>query len=471
LFKRVGLTAGYMENKQKKTKDLTRRKVLKYGLYGGLATSLSSSLWLSGCSKREKGPMPNIALVLIDTLRPDYLGFYGYKKETAPFLAKIAEQSVVFSRAFATSSWTAPSTASLFTSKYPHQHGVIEGFYVHKFRMTKLKEQGEAEIPINSIPVELPTLPEIFKSIGYTTFGVGANVNIGDEIGFSRGFDQFEANNDAPADVLYERMREWKEKIQTSKPFFLYLHPNDPHTPYLKRQPYYEEQKDQREDMRARYLSEIGYIDSYLEKIYEMLNLHENTIFVVISDHGEEFWDHGDDGHRSKLYRELTQILMMFRTPFSTTQPKHIDTNVSIIDVLPTLVDLVDVKPVKGTKGISLAPLLTKNSGAKALDKTLRERTLYAHRIANAPVLELWAAIYKHWNLIENWNSKLSLFDHRKDLKEKNNVIFAYQNVATQLLSELQEFKKEEKRIESSQVKVNLDDNLMEVLRSLGYVE
>jgi arylsulfatase A-like enzyme len=162
---------------------------------------------------------------------------------------------------------------------------------------------------------------------------------------------------------------------------------------------------------------------------------------------------------------------MMFRTPFSTTQPKRIDANVSIIDVLPTLVDLVDAKQVKGAKGISLAPLLTKSSQAMVLDKKLRERTLYAHRIANTPVLELWAAIYKHWNLIENWNSKLALFDHRNDLKEKNNVMPAYQNLAAQLLSELEEFKKQEKRTKSSQVKVNLNDNLMEVLKSLGYVE
>ena len=86
---------------------------------------------------------PNVVVILIDTLRPEYLGAYGHEPETAPFLAELAERSTVFTRAFSTSSWTAPSTASLFTSAYPAQHGVLMGLLAHQEHVEALKRGGE----------------------------------------------------------------------------------------------------------------------------------------------------------------------------------------------------------------------------------------------------------------------------------------------------------------------------------------
>ncbi len=77
-------------SRQTPQRSLTRRELLKYGVYGGLAAGLPAGIWLSGCRKQRSRSLPNVVVVLIDTLRPDYLGFYGYKKETAAFLAKIA---------------------------------------------------------------------------------------------------------------------------------------------------------------------------------------------------------------------------------------------------------------------------------------------------------------------------------------------------------------------------------------------
>lgn len=218
-------------------RSLARRELLKYGVYSGLAAGLPSSLWLSGCRKQRSRSRPNVVVVLIDTLRPDYLGFYGYKKETAAFLAKIAKKSFVFTRAFSTSSWTAPSTTSLFTSKYPHRHGVMEGFFANKIRATALRKTGKAEIFLNRIPKDLTVLPEIFKSMGYATFGMATNLNISDKIGFDRGFDLFNYKHQAPAEVVYEWVKQSQGRINNSKPFFLYLHPNDVHWPYHKHYP------------------------------------------------------------------------------------------------------------------------------------------------------------------------------------------------------------------------------------------
>jgi choline-sulfatase len=464
-------------------RSLARRELLKYGVYSGLAAGLPSSLWLSGCRKQRSRSRPNVVVVLIDTLRPDYLGFYGYKKETAAFLAKIAKKSFVFTRAFSTSSWTAPSTTSLFTSKYPHRHGVMEGFFANKIRATALRKTGKAEIFLNRIPKDLTVLPEIFKSMGYATFGMATNLNISDKIGFDRGFDLFNYKHQAPAEVVYEWVKQSQGRINNSKPFFLYLHPNDVHWPYHKRLPYYTPQQQQREDLKERYQSEIGYTDEYLGKIFETLNVSGNTIFLVISDHGEEFWDHGGIRHRAKLYRELTQVVMLLYAPLSTMKPRRINVNVSLIDVLPTLVELVNGQPVPDAEGLSLAPLLRTEKSAKALAERLRDRTLFAHRIMDArsyqenrwsedePEFAHWAAISQNWNLIEWGDSRKELFDHRNDLAEQRNVFLEHPQITSQLLEEIQTFKKLKRTKKSEKISVDLDEKLLENLKSLGYVE
>ncbi len=471
-----------INSKQPAREGLTRRDVLKYGIYGGLAAGLSGSLWIGGCKQRG-GNKPNVVVVLIDTLRPDYLGFYGYRKQTAAFLAKLAKESVVFKRAFAPSSWTAPSTTSLFTSKYPHRHGVMEGFFAHKRHVEQFRETGKAEIPLNCIPKDLPTLPAIFKSMGYTTFGTAANINICSEIGFSRGFDQFDRMYKASAKVIHMWIKKWEEKIKGAKPFFLYIHLNDVHMPYLKHQPYYEEQNNPREDFRARYIGEIGYADEYIGKIYKTLDLADNTIFVVVSDHGEEFWEHGGIGHLAKMHRELTQALMLFHAPSLGLEPQYVNVNVSLIDVLPTLVELVNGKPVQAAEGVSLMPLLRTGKAASRLAEELHNRILFAHRIEDAitspehhwskenPELQHWAAIYRHWNLIERWDSSEELFDHNHDLMEQHNVFSKNPKVASQLLTELHEFKKQGLRKDIEKAPVNLDEDMLENLKSLGYLK
>ena len=128
---------------------------------------------------------PNIVLVVIDTLRADHLPFYGYPKETAPFLSELAAQGVVFEKAYAASSWTSPATASIFTSLYPFQHGVTMGLLLQKQLINK-----DQSIKVNRIPKELTTLPEAFRINGYRTFGVSDNFNISEGQGFGQGFDR-----------------------------------------------------------------------------------------------------------------------------------------------------------------------------------------------------------------------------------------------------------------------------------------
>jgi arylsulfatase A-like enzyme len=460
---------------------LGRRELLKYLFSTGLAGTLTGSVLLNGCDtkperKSFRTGKPNVVIVLCDTLRPDYLGFYGFPRETAPFLAKLAKRSVVFKRAFSTSSWTAPSTASLFTSRYPHRLGVIEGMKLHKMRMERFEKEGKFVMPINRIPMDIPTLPEIFKAIGYKTFCVAANRNIEKEIGFDRGFDRFEMIGRGSAEALCKRIQSWKKEIYASPQFFVYAHFNDVHVPYDKHDLYYHKPADPADEPKAKYLSEITYLDKYIEKLYKILECDQKTIFVVLSDHGEEFLDHGSIGHggpgrRLKLYRELTQVLMMFHAPFLQFKPRDININVSLIDVLPTLLDLIKIRKIEGMEGSSLTPILKNTEESENFVEELNNRTLFAHRNQGDPKIHTWAAIRQHWNMIEFQDHTKKLFDHRSDTKELIDVFSKNMQLTAQLTAKLEHFKKHGKRKPEILPSLKVDNELVETLKSLGYVD
>lgn len=420
-------------------------------------------------------PQPNVVVILMDTLRPDYLGFYGYEEEKAPFLAELAERAVVFERAFSTSSWTAPSTSSLFTSLYSHQHGVIEGFLMHRTRSKRREDAGVETLEFNRLPADVATLPEVFQSMGYTTFGLAANINVGEEIGFSRGFDRFERDSEASAAFFLERVTEWRDDIRQSEPFFLYLHLNDVHLPYHKRFPYYQKQEAKLGNRRARYLSELSYADEHLRKIYETLDLGKDTVVVALSDHGEEFRDHGGLAHQAKLYIELNRVLMMIHAPFLELEPRRVALNVSLIDVLPTLIELAGGAEEEGRfdrQGVSLVPALKNSERTGDFIETLRRRILFGHRVSRDESQEpLWAATLRHWKLIEKPDAPRELYNHRRDPTERRDLYSSHrEGIPVKLVEAIEEFKEVGIAAEPDRVQVEVDPELEEQLRSLGYV-
>lgn len=415
---------------------------------------------------------PNVVVFLIDTLRPDYLGAYGYPQPTAPFLTKMAKKSVVFEQAFSTSSWTVPSIASLFISAYPHQHGVVQGMMAHREKLDALGTEEGAKLTLNRLPTDVATLAERFNELGYSTYGIAANVNLGTELGFQRGFDKFHFERGVSARHVHRILENWKEELSRSKPFLAYVHLNDVHSPFEKRDPYYQPppSPDPREVTRAKYLSEIGFVDEYLARTCELLGDDENTIFVFLSDHGEEFWDHGGTFHGGTLYRELTRVLMMFSSPARGIEPRRVNVNTSLIDVLPTLVDLAGGELDSRWKGYSLRPVLENARDAPALEAKLRERTLYAHLAQRGNARHRWAAFDGDSYLIETNAGVNELFD-RSDISQVNDVYRSSPDRARALSTLLADIKEDRGRRDPDTVEVELDQELLETLRSLGYVE
>lgn len=344
---------------------------------GPIRVSILCAVLFAGCSSGvpdRDAARPDVVLIVIDTLRADHLPSYGYRHDTAPFLRELAESGVVYEQCYAPSSWTAPSTASLFTSVLPNQHGVTMGDRYYR--------PGRVDPPpvrINRIPVDLVTIPEVFRDAGYRTYAITDNYFISEVGGFSRGFDRFVQYDYRTADAVNALLMKWKREIlDDEEPYFLYLHYVDPHWPYHPRDPWYVDSGSGSESIRA-YDSEIHYVDDRIRQVSEAFGWDENTLLIVTSDHGEEFSEHGDEGHRFKLYQELLHVPLFIRFPAAAASASRVAGAVSLIDLLPTLRAWLALPADEQDMGISLLPSVHGES--------VPDRAIFAMRTKEADVL------------------------------------------------------------------------------------
>ena len=413
-------------------------------------------------ARRPRAPArPNVVVVLIDTLRADHLPVYGYAGDTAPFLTRLAGESVVFTAAQSASAWTAPSTASLFTSLYPFQHHVDTGFMVTQ----QMREVGH-EIRLNRLPLEVPTLPEVMKAAGYATFGITANVNIGPVMGFARGFDRFkQLSEDVAAPALGEKAHQWEPRLRGATPYFLYMHFLDPHAPYRENAPWFVPRADPAANRMAAYDSEIRLVDSVLEDLYRALSWDRNTLLIVLADHGEEFADHGGRGHGQTLYSEMLNVPLIVHAP-GRFAPRRVAEPVGLIDVLPTLRDLAGAPPEPRDEGRSLRPLL--EGGPTDPER----RSLFAHLIRRDQGGRLLHSVRRgRWKYIEGSAGSEQLFDLALDPRETANLVEASPVMASHLRTNLRDAVRTAAKFSGGQATTVLDPATAETLRALGYVQ
>lgn len=437
----------------------------KYSIYDipiAIILAILSLILINGCKK--KSAEPNVVLIVLDTLRADHLPFYGYEKNTAPFLSHIASQGIVFENTFSASSWTGPATASIFTSLYPFQHGVTTGFFATKF----------FNIEINHIPNSIKTIPELLKENGYKTYGVANNPNICQEEGFTRGFDKFSLFKNAQEKKMTLQLENWSSEIKTQKKYFLYIHYNDCHIPYTPRKPWYKKKEKIRDDIFSRYDSEISYVDEKIKKMYERLGWDNNTLLIITADHGEEFWDHKKTGHGKTLYAEVIRVPMLIYFPGGDNANKRIKTNTCTIDILPTIREYLGIKPNQLEEGINLLPLI---NGEKNNTQE-RERYIFSHLLKHSrdgTIAYYKATIYQDWKYIfaDKFQKEYQreLFNMKEDHKEKNNIYEKNIPLANMLFAKFTEFEKKCKKFPQETQKMELDKNKMEELKTLGYVQ
>ncbi len=282
---------------------------------------------------------PNIVFIVMDTLRADRLSTYGYGRATSPNLDRLAARGLVFENALSTSSWTWPSTASLFTGMLPQEHGVLDDstcFLAHSHA----------------------TLAERLQQQGYTTAAWTANPLIVPDKNFDQGFESFDYRRGhfrASADFM-PAVLDWLAQAADTR-FFLYLHLVDPHVPHLplpqaraalaadvpesyrehalfeqsellfarerslrtgRAAPQYEVDPALAQQISQMYDACVWTGDYWLGRVLdalEQLELDERTVVVFTSDHGEELLDHGFYGHGQSLHRELVHVPLVLAGP------------------------------------------------------------------------------------------------------------------------------------------------------------
>jgi arylsulfatase A-like enzyme len=411
----------------------------------------------------KPSPRPHVVVVVIDTLRVDHLPFYGYAKDTAPFLSKLAARGVVFEKAYAASSWTAPATASIFTGLYPFQHGVVMGLLAQMRLIRK-----HPEIEINRIPEDVTTLPEVFRREGYRTFGVSDNANISEAQGFAQGFDRLLVSVHQGARHTNEQVFSLEKEINAGGPYFLYIHYNDPHMPYKIDLDKDELTGDRTTDLKAMYDKEVALVDRSIEALYSRFGWSENTLFVVTADHGEEMNEKGFYGHGKSLFNTVIHVPLQFFWPerklFSAKRPA---VNVSTIDILPTLASLLGFHRVDGLAGQDLTPILKGKTGAA------EKRYIYSHLHlkAGTPQASLQkASLNGDLKYIFEAPDSHFFFDLKRDPGEDHNLYSQERTAAKTLAANLFSFEKTCPRYNADYVDITLDKKSIEQLRSLGYI-
>ncbi|MFC1592090.1 sulfatase [Thermodesulfobacteriota bacterium] len=433
-------------------------------------------------------PQPNIVLIVIDTLRADHLPMYGYKKNTAPFLKRLADQGIAFEHAYAPSSWTAPSTASIFTSLYPTQHGLITGLQA---------QRSAKRLHFNKIPARANTIAEVLKNSGYATYAVTDNVNICRQLGFDQGFDRLKNYSYQTADVINRTLRAWSEGIVSSKPYFLYIHYNDPHGPYQLRDPWFSEaspeaiaaydrhiddwvceffeQNGEPDCVRgflnaiAAYDSEINYVDDKIRKMFELFGWASNTLLIVTADHGEAFNEHNSYAHGMTLFNEEIRIPLIMHSAGGALPSVNTQQRVSTVQIMPTIRSLIGLPPDKELSGGSLlAP--------DSLQAAAGSDPIYSHLRRSQPHdpdgdLIIQSVITDDWKYLLKMPDSEQLFNLKNDPAEQHNLLTDAAATAQRLRAQLQDFEQHARKHTQEHVTTDLDQDTMNALKSLGYVQ
>jgi len=490
-----------------------------YKLRPAVIAAVALAVVVLGCKQERPSPpdsSPNLLLISIDTLRADHLGCYGYERPTSPNIDAFAARATLFSDALSTAPKTAESHMSMFTSLYPTVHGI-----------GTLPDDADMESDVPVLSPEVRTLAEILHERGYATAGTHGGGFMDAKFGFGKGFDTYE-RSDLDATV------EWLEENAAKRPFFVFYHTYEVHDPYTPQPPYdtmftgeykgriehrrdrlqeqlgsedwsliaarYWELVDEDDPADARHLEalydgEIASIDKALVALLEAIDEHApNTLVVILSDHGEEFGEHGQFTH-DQIYRELLHVPLIIREP-GQTRGARVDEPVSLIDLAPTLLDLLGLPSPEQFQGQSLVPLIEASKAGQPTETAAGKRkpspfagTAHAASEAAVPETELYSSLpgAKMYALGDGKLHLIStergfeLYDMKVDPGQTNNLLRgsgakspltkeSFEQMQTWLSQRQQANLLLRKRYDDTAATDQLDAETIEQLRALGYL-
>jgi arylsulfatase A-like enzyme len=418
------------------------------------------------CERADERPLadrlstldrPNLVLVVVDTLRPDWTEPYGYDQRVSPELARWASRGIVFERVLAQSSWTKVSMASLFTSLWPRTHGV--------------------ELPTDGLGERAELLAEVLRDAGYATAAVQSNGWLEQSFGFHQGFDHYVFPRAAAArklgissiwphrDRILEEARRLLDGRDPKRPLFLYLHFMDVHE--------YAAPPELRafgNHARGFYLAAVRWVDEALRHLDELLaerGMLDDTVLIFASDHGEAFGENQAHGHANNVFSPVLRVPLVIKLPFDVPA-RRVRAQVRNLDIAPTLLDLAGVPIPQGFEGESLVPLMT---GAEPEADRPSYASLPAHILVSS---KLQIAVNDgSWTLVRSLEDggEEYLFDLAVDPQEDANLIDLEPDAVRPMREILDAHERIETRAGVSRDRVRIDPAIAERLRAVGYLQ
>jgi len=397
---------------------------------------------------------PNVVLITIDTLRADHLGVYGYTSIQTPQIDQLARAGARFTRAYTPVPITLPSHSAIFTGSFPMATGM------HDFSGNKL-------------PATSATLASALKSSGYATAAFVGSAVLDSRFGLNQGFETYfdhfdfsrllETNLDQMerrGDQVMDNALNWLKR-SSRQPFFLWVHLYDPHYPYNPPEPYASRYRTQPYD------GEIAFDDAQVGRLVSALKdlrMFDNAVIILAGDHGEGLGEHGEKTHGFFVYNSTLHVPLVVKVPGAG--PRVIEDEVSLVDVMPTVLHALKMPVPASVQGRSLLGQVQGRPGAG-------QSNLYAETYL--PLLHF------RWNQLRSLQSRgmkyieaprPEIYDTRADPKEAKNLYPTRQALGHEMHDRLNTLLR---RLTPAAGKVESDKELtdpalLERLKSLGYV-
>lgn len=300
---------------------------------------------------------PHLIVITLDTTRADRLGCYGYTAGQTPVIDALASGGILCERGYTVAPITLPAHASLFTGLYPAENGV--------------RRNGHGRLDDS-----IPALAEILQRQGYDTAGFVASFVLHRKFGLDRGFQVYDDGfwREGPPVEPEQRRRhggavvdaalQWL-RVRTGRPFFCWVHLYDPHAPCSTHPEIFGETFAGRP-----YDAEIAYMDAQVGRIIEHVksqNLLDDSLIVVVGDHGESLGEHLELSHTLTLYNAAMRVPLIFHRPAQLAGGGRVATNVSLVDVFPTIVELLGLRQTAKTNGQSIKAALSGGTSVGSL--------------------------------------------------------------------------------------------------------
>lgn len=457
-----------------------RRKIV-WVLCGVLLSASGLAVWTLRSAPRPIPPpcaRPNLLLITLDTTRADHLPMYGYVRDTTPNLRRLAQRSRLFSAAWAPMATTLPSHTSLMTGAWPLEHGVLGN----------AEHGGRIALPTDA----LQPIAGLLRDAGYQTAAFVSATPVREGTGIERGFEVFDdpERNVRHAKQTTTAAARWLRE-HGGEPFFLWVHYFDAHGPFEPQQDadLYEADAALRSWMADRaipevafrtggaeldplaahdgYDAEIRYVDDHMQRLIDILDDEgwwEETIIVVVGDHGEGLGQHDIGGH-GHVWREQLQVPLVVYVPWRAGG-ERIDTPISMVDVMPTLLsEFPSLDSSAWREKVSGRDIFRDGPAPSLALSSIRQDTVgIAHQRA------LTAG---HWRLVEVQDTT-HLFDLDSDPHEQTDLsplLPAHTAILSALTSRLHDEQQARGQSLGTGGTAPLSDEALRGLAELGYID